>query len=81
MLDGTAAHCLRCGGTSTDVDVMEQALGSLLTSKGCKDLIEHIIKCMYSLYGPSQAPVTVVGYVITDLRIYPPPSPSRRPTS
>ena len=42
-LDGTAAHCLRCGGASTDVDVMEQAIGSLLTSKGCKDLIDHII--------------------------------------
>ena len=49
-------------GVSTDVDVMEQAIGSLHTSKGCKDLIEHIIQCIYNLYGPSQAPVTVVGY-------------------
>ena len=57
---------------------MEQAIGSLLTSKGCKDLIEHIIQCMYNLYGPSQVPVTVVGYVITDftdLRIYALPPP------
>ena len=83
MLDSTAAQLppvLRRYVYCTDVDVMEQALGSLLTSKGCKDLIEHIIQCMYSLYGPSQAPVTVVGYGFTDLRIYPPPSPSRRPT-
>ena len=49
-------------------------------SKGCKGLMGHIIPCMYHLYGPSGVSVTVVGYGITELRIYPPPSPSRGPT-
>ena len=64
----------------TDADILEQGIGSLLTSRGCKGLVEHIIQYMYSLYSPSWGAVTVVGYVFTDLRIYPPPSPSRRPT-
>ena len=64
----------------TDADILEQGIGSLLTSRGCKGLIEHIIQYMYSLCSPSWGAVTVVGYVFTDLRIYPPPSPSRRPT-
>ena len=61
---------------STDADILEQGIGSLLTSRGCKGLIEHIIQCMYSLCSPSWGAVTVVGYVFTNLRIYPPPSPS-----
>ena len=48
----------------------------LLTSRGWKGLIEHIMQCMYKLHGPSWGPVTTFGYVITDSRIYPPPSPS-----
>ena len=43
-------------------------------------MIEHIIPCMYNLYGPSWGTVTTFGYVFTDLRIYPPPSPSCGPT-
>ena len=46
-------------------------------------MIEHIIQCMYNLYGPSRALVPAVGYVITDLRIYGftplPPPPAGRP--
>ena len=30
----------------------------LLTSRGWKGLIEHIMQCMYNLYGPSWGPVT-----------------------
>ena len=72
---GTGAS--RTGLHSTDADILEQGIGSLLTSRGCKGLVEHIIQYMYSLYSPSWGAVTVVGYVFTDL---PPPSPSRRPT-
>ena len=68
----------------TDADILEQGIGSLLTSRGCKALVEHIIQYMYSLYSPSWGAVTtVVGYVFTDLRISGftplPPPPAGRP--
>ena len=44
-------------------------------------MIEHITQCMYNLCSPTWRLVTAVGYVFTDLRIYAPPSPSRRPSS
>ena len=66
----------------TDADILEQGIGSLLTSRGCKGLIEHIIQCMYNLYSPSRAPVPAVGYVITDCNGFtplpPPPGPAGR---
>ena len=65
----------RCSSAYTDADILEQGIGSLPTSRGCKGLIEHIIQCMYNLYGPSRAPVPAVGYGFTDLRIYPHPLP------
>ena len=65
-----------CSSVHGCTDILEQGIGSLLTSRGCKGLIEHIIQYMYSLCSPSWGAVTVVGYVFTDLRIYPPPSPS-----
>ena len=69
----------------TDADIPEQGIaGSLLTSRGCTALVEHIIQYMYSLYSPSWGAVTtVVGYVFTDLRISGftplPPPPAGRP--
>ena len=79
-------HCyglvpLRRSSVATDAaDILEQGIGSSSPAEDGRALIEHIIKCMYNLYGPSWGPVTTFGYVITDSRIYPPPPPSRRPT-
>ena len=62
----------------TDADILEQGIGSLLTSRGCRGLIEHIIQCMYYLYSLSWGAVMSVGYAtygFTDLR---PPLPLPR---
>ena len=63
----------------TDADILEQGIGSLLTSRGCRGLIEHIIQCMYYLYSPSWGAVCPSVTRCTILRIYAPPSPSRGP--
>ena len=74
-------HCyglvpLRRSSVATDAaDILEQGIGSSSPAEDGRALIEHIIKCMYNLYGPSWGPVTTFGYVITDSRIYPPPPP------
>ena len=74
-------HCyglvpLRRSSVATDAaDILEQGIGSSSPAEDGRALIEHIIQCMYNLYGPSWGPVTTFGYVITDSRIYPPPPP------
>ena len=81
MMHCYVGRCRSGACQSTDADILwSNEHWGFLTSRGWKGLIEHIMQCMYNLYGPSWGPVTTFGYVITDSRIYPPPSPSRRPT-
>ena len=55
---------------------LQASLGRLLTSKGCKGMIEYIKTTYVQPITTQGEPVTAVGYGFTDLRIYPPPSPS-----
>ena len=57
---------------------LQASLGRLLTSKGCKSMIEYIKTTYVQPLTTQGEPVTAVGYGFTDLRIYPPPSPSSR---
>ena len=71
---------LQYSSDSSDSSDSQGSTWSKALGGGRKGLIEHIIPCMYNLYGPSWGTVTTFGYVFTDLRIYPPPSPSCGPT-
>jgi hypothetical protein len=55
---------------------LQASLGRLLTSKGCKGMIEYIKTTYVQPITTQGEPVTAVGYGFTDLRIYPPPSSS-----